>query len=266
MALTELLYQTAIKELEKIDSVGFVKIFGGKFYNMLITPDPAAMYAFRMTPIEIEKAVRAQNKDYPAGTIKTDALEFKLKLDGALKTPEDFENIILRSGANGMLKLGQVAKIELAPLDDEMRVRYNGIKCVAMGLIKQSNSNILAMSKDIRRNLPIIQKTLPPGVNLYVGHDAAVPVEASIDSVYMTILEALALVILVVYLFLQSAKLTIIPFVTIPVSLIGTFTFMYILGFSINSFTCVSRSMISRARSMVPSSPSSRSATIGKPP
>jgi len=237
MELTAILYRTTIRALEKIDSVGHVQPFGAKFYNMQITPDPASMYALKITPIDIEMAIRAQNKDYPAGSIKTDVNSFVLKLGGALNKVEEFENIILRSDKNGMIKLSQVAKVALAPLEDEMRARYNGTQTVAMGLTKQSNSNILKMSAEVREALPQMQKELPAGVKLYIAYDAAVPVDASINSVYMTIFEALVLVVGVVYLFLQSAPLTLIPFVTIPVSLIGTFTFMYFLGFSINTFT-----------------------------
>lgn len=237
MELAAILNKNSVRSLEKIEAVGRVQPIGFKYYNMQITPDPVAMYALKITPTEIEAAIRAQNKDYPAGTIKSDASFFILKLGGALHKVEEFENIILRSDKNGLVKLSQVAKIELAPSEDEMIARYNGARCAAMGLIKQSNSNILEMSEAVRAELPAMQKELPMGVDLHIAYDAAIPVEASIDSVYSTIFEALILVTVVVFLFLQSLRLTIIPFVTIPVSLIGTFAFMYALGFSINTFT-----------------------------
>lgn len=236
MALTEIISQNITKSLERIESVSEARLFGARSYNMNIEPDPVRLYSFKITPIEIESAIMSQNRDYPAGQVKTESHDFVLQLKSALSKEQEFAKIIVKNN-NNLIRLEDVAKVSLAPQDFSTILRYNGTKGIAIGLIKDSSSNLIALSHDVRAALPALQKDLPAGVKLTIAFDQATSVEASIDSVYSTIFEALILVILVVYLFLQSARITIIPFVTIPISLIGTFAFMKALGFSINTFT-----------------------------
>lgn len=238
MTLTNIIYQDITKTLEKIESVGQAKLFGASYYNMNIEPDPVKLYAFKISPIEIEKAVKAQNQDYPAGQIKTDSHNFVLQLQAALSKEEEFARIIVkRDKNNNLTRLEDVAKVRLSPEDSDSILRYNGTKGIAIGLIKASSANLIDLSHEVRKNLPQLQKSLPAGIKLTIAHDQSISVESSINSVYSTIFEALILVGLVIYLFLQSARITIIPLVTIPISLIGTFGFMYAFGFSINIFT-----------------------------
>ncbi len=236
MTLTDIIAQNITKSLEKIESVSEARLFGARSYNMNIEPDPIKLNAFKITPIEIESAILSQNRDYPAGQIKTDSRDFILKLQASLKTEKEFAKIIVKSSPS-LTRLEDVAKVTLSPEDSSTILRYNGNKGIAIGLIKESSSNLISLSHDVRAALPSLQKSLPAGVKLTIAFDQSTSVEASIDSVYSTIFEALLLVILIVYLFLQSARITIIPFVTIPISLIGTFAFMKLLGFSINTFT-----------------------------
>lgn len=243
LELTDILYQNTVKGLEKINSVGKVQMFGARYYTMSIMPDPAVLYSLQIAPEEIESAIRSQNKDYPAGYIKTDTYNYILQLKGQLSSEEEFKNIIIRTTKDGIIKLGQIATVKIEPYDEDVILRYNGEKCIAIGLIKKSKANILELSDDVRKALPELQNDLSKGIKLNIAYDASVSVKESIYSVFFTIFEALILVISVMYLFLRSPKITIIPFVTIPVSLIGTISFMYACGFTINTFTLLAMTL-----------------------
>lgn len=224
--------------LEKLPTVGDSLIFGGRYYTMQIEPDNVKLYQHKISPFEIEQAIVAQNKDYPAGTIKSDVRNFTLKLTASLNNPEEFENIIVKKYPDGTLvKLKDIAKVLLEPMENDVILRYNGKRSMALGLVKQSTANILELSDDVKAMLPKIRNNLPAGVQVEIAHDDALPVKESIKQLFRTIFEAIILVGLVTYIFLASARITLIPLVTIPISLVGTFTVMYFLGFSINTFT-----------------------------
>ena len=224
--------------LEKLPTVGNSRIFGAKYYSMRIEPLNTKMFQHKLSPLDLEIAIREQNKDYPAGSIKNDARNFSLKLNATLNSTEEFKNIIVKKYPDGtIIKLKDIANVSLEPVENDVILRYNGKQSLAVGLIKQSTANIIELSDSVRAELPKIRKNLPAGIKIEVAYDAALPVKASISSVYHTIFEAIALVAAVIYLFLGSLRITLIPLVTIPISLIGTFSAMYMLGFTINTFT-----------------------------
>ncbi|MDG1437144.1 MAG: efflux RND transporter permease subunit [Rickettsiaceae bacterium] len=224
--------------LEKLPTVGNSQVYGARYYSMRIEPIATKMFQHKLTPFEIESAVRSQNKDYPAGSIKTNARSFSIKLSAAINTSEEFGNIIIKKYPDGtIVKLKDIANIGLEPHENDVILRYNGKPSLAVGLIKQSTANIIELADSIRAELPQIKKNLPAGVEISIAYDSSIAVKESIYSVYQTIAEAIILVGLVIYLFLGSLRITLIPLVTIPISLIGTFTAMYLLGFSINTFT-----------------------------
>lgn len=224
--------------LEKLPTVGNSRIFGARYYTMRIEPHNAKLVQHKITPFEIEQAIRAQNKDYPAGLIKTSVRNFTLSLNASLNSPEEFKNIILKKYADGtIVKLSDVASVKLEPLEEDVILRYNGKRSMAVGLTKQSTANIIELSDTVKAELENIRKTLPAGVKVEVAYDGAVPVKASIRAVFFTIFEAIILVGIVTYVFLGSLRITLIPLVTIPISLVGTFSVMYMFGFSINTFT-----------------------------
>lgn len=237
MELTRLVDDNIKTILEKLPTVGRADIYGGKFYTMRIEPDMVKMYQYKIAPMDIEAAILRQNQDYPAGLIKTDYRNFALRLKGTLSTPEEFGEIVLATSNQHNLKLKDLAKVYLAPAENDAILRYNGNRAIAVGIAKQSKSNLLELSKEVRAQLVNIRKNLPPGVEVSIAYDGAIPVDASVRSVFKTIAEAIILVVLVTYLFLGSLRLTIIPLVTIPVSLIATFSVMYAMGFSINTFS-----------------------------
>jgi len=237
LELTKIVQDRVKTVLEKFETIGQVKVYGGKYYSMRIEPDPVKLYQYKMSVLEIEDAIKKQNMNYPVGNIKTTTRDFAIRLDGSLNRPQEFEQIILRVNDRSIIKLQDVAKVYLGPSDTEVIFRYNGKNSIALGLIKQPKANILDLSKEVRSSLERIKKNLPNGINIDVAYDGSISVSASIKSVFHTIIEALILVVIVIYLFLASTRITIIPLLTVPISLIGTFTVMYFLGFSINIFT-----------------------------
>ncbi|PCJ29831.1 MAG: hydrogenase expression protein HypA [Rickettsiales bacterium] len=238
LELTRIVNNQIKAPLEKLSTVGKSRIYGGSYYSMHIEPINTKMFQHKLTPIDLEAAIRSQNKDYPAGSIKTDSRSFSLKLAGSLNKPEEFEDIIVKKYPDGtIIKLKDVAHVRLKPYESDMSMRYNGNQSLAIGLIKQSTANIIELSESVIAELPKIVKTLPPSVKIEIAFDGAVSVKASIRAVYFTIFEAVLLVGFVIYLFLGSLRITMIPLVTIPISLIGTFSAMYMLGFTINTFT-----------------------------
>lgn len=237
LTLTKIVEDIVKTPLEKLETIGQVNVYGGKYYSMRIEPDPVKLYQYKISVLEIENALKQQNKYYPAGTIKTNARDFVVRLDGSLNTPEEFAKIILKVQDSTLIKLQDVAKIYLGAPDPQVIFRYNGKSVIALGLTKQSKANILKLFKEVKSALVTIRENLPAGIMIDIAYDGSVPVNASIKSIFHVIVESVILVILVIYLFLASVSVTIIPLVTIPISLIGTFSAMYYLGFSINIFT-----------------------------
>ncbi|AFC71627.1 efflux RND transporter permease subunit [Rickettsia australis] len=237
LELTKIVEDNLQTPLDKLESVGQSQIYGGREYIMRIEPDSKKLYQHKISLLEIESAIKEQNKDYPTGTIKTKSNNFIITLEGSLSTPEEFGNIILKVQNGGIIKLRDIAKISLTSLDEDIMFRYNGKSSIALGLIKESKANVIDLSNEVTKELERIKESMPKGISMGIAYDGATPVKASIYAVFQTIFEALILVVLVTYLFLASAKITLIPFVTIPVSLIGTCSVMYVFGFSINIFT-----------------------------
>ncbi|KAJ6645087.1 Phenylalanine--tRNA ligase beta subunit [Pseudolycoriella hygida] len=221
LQLTQIVQENIVSLLEKLETVGRVEVHGGKYYSMRIEPDPVKLYQHKMSVLEIENAIKKQNIYYPAGTIKTPTRDFTVRLDGSLSKPEQFEQIILKVKDASILRLQDIAKVYLAPPENNTIVRYNNKSALILGLMKQSKANLLDLSKEVRYSLDKIKKNLPKGVTIDIAYDTSIPVNSSIKSVFFTIFEALILVIIVVYLFLASVRITLIPFVTIPVSLIA---------------------------------------------
>ncbi|WP_319796094.1 efflux RND transporter permease subunit, partial [Rickettsia conorii] len=227
LELTKIIEDNLQTPLDKLESVGQSQIYGGREYIMRIEPDSRKLYQHKISLLEIESAIKEQNKDYPAGTIKTKSNNFIVTLEGSLSTPEEFGNIILKVQNGGIIKLRDIAKISLTSPDEDIIFRYNGKSSIALGLIKESKANVIDLSHEVTKALERIKESMPKGISMGIAYDGATPVKASIYAVFQTICEALILVVLVTYLFLASAKITLIPFVTIPVSLIGTFSVMY---------------------------------------
>lgn len=223
--------------VQNIAGVAQAQVYGNK-YAMRVWLDPARLAAYSMTPADVEAALRRQNIEIPAGRIESTQREFAVLSETDLKTPEQFGAIVLRTGADGYaVRVRDVARVELGADQARFRARYNGRNAVPLGVVKQATANPLAISEGLHKLLPEITRTLPEGMKVEIAYDSTIFIDRSIDEVYTTIAEAMILVVIVIFLFLRSARATLIPIVTIPVSLIGAFAVMYLFGFSINTLT-----------------------------
>ncbi|CAN5205178.1 efflux RND transporter permease subunit [soil metagenome] len=222
--------------IQTINGVAQAQVYGSQ-YAMRVWLDADRLAAFELTPADVEDALRRQNVEVPAGRVESIEREFTVLSETDLRTPDEFANIILRDSGGYLVRLGDVARVELGPDNDRFRARYNGRTAVPLGIVKQATANPLQISAGLKELLPQITETLPEGMKVEMAYDSTVFIEASIESVYATIAEAILLVVLVIFLFLRSARATLIPLVTIPVSLIGAFALMYAFGFTINTLT-----------------------------
>ncbi|MBP2231577.1 multidrug efflux pump [Azospirillum agricola] len=226
--------------LQNLPGVAQVRIFGERRFAMRLWLDPQRMAAYRVTPQDVEAALRKQNVEIPAGRVESVSREFTVVSETDLRTPEEFERIILRDDSGYLVRLRDVGRAEIGALDERVSARFNGRGAVAIGVVKQSTANPLDVSKAVNDALPVIRAALPDGMGVDVGYDSSVFIAKSIDAVFHTIFEAIVLVVLVIFFFLRSLRATLVPLVTIPVSLIGGFALMYAFGFSINTLTLLS--------------------------
>ena len=237
LQITDYIDRFIVDRLKNLNGVADVTIFGERRYAMRIWIDRERLAAYQLTVQDVETALRAQNVELPSGRIESTDREFPVLSRTGLTTPEDFGRIVVKLAKGYQVRLNEVARVELGAADERRESKYNGAPAIAVGVIKQATANPLDVSKAVRTVLPDINRGLPNGLVATVGNDDSVFIERSIQAVFRTILEAIGLVVLVILLFLRSARASIIPIVTIPISLIATFTMMYIFGFSVNTLT-----------------------------
>jgi multidrug efflux pump len=230
-------------ELSRLSGVGQVQIFGGGEYAMRIWIDPDKAAARGLTASDIVNAIREQNIQVAAGTIGQQptqdvAFELTVNAKGRLITEEEFEQIIVKTGPHGeKLRLRDVARAEMGSGEYALRSLLNNKKAVGMGVFQLPGSNALAVSQAVRARMAELKQKMPEGVDYAIAYDPTVFVDKSIDAVIHTLLEAILLVVLVVVIFLQTWRASIIPLAAVPVSLVGTFAVMHALGFSINNLS-----------------------------
>ena len=214
-----------------------VRIFGERQVSMRVDLDRTRLAGYKLTVQDVEEAIRRQNAEIAAGRIESSAREFTVVAETDLQTPEQFNNIIVANVAGFPVRLRDVGTAYIGPVDERVISRYNGNPSLNIGVIKQAVANPLELSQAVRAEVAEINKNLPEGMKLVVAYDTSVFIDRSIKSVFETIGEAIALVVLVIFFFLRSLRATLIPIVTIPVSLIGAFGLMYAFGFTINTLT-----------------------------
>ncbi|MEZ5740187.1 MAG: efflux RND transporter permease subunit [Burkholderiaceae bacterium] len=223
--------------LQTLPGAADVQIFGDRVYSMRIWIDPDRLAAFRLSPADIEDAIRRQNVELPSGRIESDTREFNVVSRSDLNQVSEFEKVVVRVVDGYPVRIVDVARVEIAAESERSIVRYNGAAAVGMGLIKQATANPLILAKALRETLPQLQAELPEGVKVNIAYDSTVFIDRSIDAVFKTIAEAVILVGLVTFLFLGRLRAALIPVVTIPVCLVSAFSLMDLFGFSINTLT-----------------------------
>ena len=237
--------RTHIKDqLARLDGVGDVQLFGAGEYSMRIWMNPEKLAIRNLTTGDVVKAIREQNIEVAAGALNappgpnSNAFQVNINTRGRLITEDDFLNIIVRSDASGSVThLRDVARVELGSNNYALRSLLNNREAVAIPIFQRPGSNAIAISDEVRKEMAELKKDFPQGVDFSIVYDPTVFVRGSIDAVVHTLFEAIVLVVLVVILFLQTWRASIIPLVAVPVSLIGTFAIMYIAGFSLNALS-----------------------------
>ncbi|CAN5637749.1 efflux RND transporter permease subunit [soil metagenome] len=222
--------------IQTIPGVAQAQVFAST-YAMRVWLQPQRLAGFGLTPADVETALRAQNVEIPAGRVESSEREFTVLSETDLRTPEAFGDIILGESGGYLVRLRDVARVELGAQEQRFRARYNGVNAVPLAVVKQAVANPLDISADLEAMLPLIQRTLPEGMRVEVAFDSTIFIEKSIAEVYVTVAEAVVLVVLVIFLFLRSWRAILIPLVTIPLSLVGAFALMYAFGFTINTLT-----------------------------
>ena len=233
-----------VEPLKRVPGVGNVIVFGARDYAMRIWLRPELLAEFGLTVGDIANVVREQNAQYAVGKIGQEPsagqvqLTYTVNAEDRLKTPEQFAAIVVRADADGrVLRLGDIARVELGARDYGSEARLNGREAVFLGVFLQPGANALATGDGVQERVAELARYFPAGIEYQLPFDTTRFVEVSIEEVVKTLAEAMLLVFLVVYLFLQSFRATLIPMLAVPVSLIGTFAGMYALGFSINTLT-----------------------------
>jgi HAE1 family hydrophobic/amphiphilic exporter-1 len=229
--------------LKRVPGVGDVIIFGERKYAMRVWLDPARLAARGLTATDVVNALVEQNVEIPAGQLgqppsnSTQAFQIPVRVVGRLTSPSEFDSIIVKNSANGLVLLKDVGRSEVGAEDYSTSLKYMGRDAMGIGVIQLSNANALEVDKNARAALAELSKSFPPGLEYAVAFDSTTVVGDSIREVLWTLGMAVLIVITVIFLFLLDWRATIIPAVTIPVSLIGTFAFIKLFGFSINSLT-----------------------------
>lgn len=240
LELTDFADRFIADRVQNVTGVAEVRILGQRQYAMRIWLDRARMAAYNITVQEIEAALEAQNVEIPSGRIESSDREFTVLSQTSLTTPEQFQQIVIKDVNNFPVKLRDVAKVELGAREERNAAWFAGRPSVTIGIVKQATANPLDVSAGIITALPEITEDLPDGMAIATSYDTSIFIDRSIQAVYSTIGEAVVLVVLIIFIFLRSVRATLIPLVTIPVSLIGAFTLMYAFGFTVNTLTLLS--------------------------
>ena len=225
------------QRLQTIPGVGNSFIAGERRYSMRIWLSAKELAARDLTVQNVETAIRSRNIEIPAGRIESANREFTVRSLGELKTPQEFGDLVVANQGGQLVRLKDLARVELGPRDERSMLRFNGTSAVAVGIVRQSKANMVDVADSIRAALPRIEEALPPGVTLRTAFDQSIYVKRSISETIETLFLAFALVVVVIFLFLRNLRATIIPGLAIPVSIIGAFGAMFILGYSVNTFT-----------------------------
>jgi multidrug efflux pump len=237
-ALTDYAERYLVDRFSVLDGVARVRVGGRLNYAMRIWLDRSKMAARNLTVSDIEQALRAENIEIPAGSIDSKERQFTVRIERTFRSAEDFSSLVVSKGSSGYLtRLGDIARVEKTAEEERLFFRGNGVPMVGIGIIKQSTANTLAVARAAKAERERINPTLPAGMSIEQSYDTSVFIENAIDEVYKTLGIAIVLVVLVIYLFLGSARATLVPAITVPISLIATSLVLLVLDYSVNMLT-----------------------------
>ena len=234
LELSEIADLTVKEQLQTISDVSGVQIWGEKRYSMRLWLDPAKMAGYGVTPTDIKNALDRENVELPSGSIEGNTTELTIRTMGLMHTTQEFNELVVREDADRIIRLSDVGRAELGPQDTRSYMKMNGIPMVGVVVIPQPGANHIEIADAVYKRMETMKKDLPDDVVTSYGFDNTRFIRASIDEVKQTVYEAFVLVIIIIFLFLRNWRVTLIPCIVIPVSLIGTFFIMYVAGFSIN--------------------------------
>jgi len=237
MELTDYVDRYIIDQMTSLPGVANVFIGGRRKFAMRIWLDRSEMAARGIAVSDIERALQRQNIDIPAGRIESTSRELTVRTDTRLNTPEEFRNVIIARDGDVLVRIGDVARVEIGPRTTRQGLRYNSINAVGVGIVRQSQSNALEVAEEIRAILPRVKAALPEDITMVVSRDDTTFVENSLRQVFFALAIALILVVVVIYLFIGNIRATLIPAVTIPISICASFLVLYAFGYSINVLT-----------------------------
>ena len=237
LQINDLVNRIVKPRLQTVTGVADVRIFGERKYAMRVWLDPDKLAAYRLSTQDVEDAITRSNLEVPAGRIESQQREFSVTSQTDLARPSQFGDIVVKSVNGFPVKVRDVSRVQEGAADERSATRLNGRSAISAGVIRQATANPLTLSAGVREMLPKLKADLPPGVSIEVANDNSVFIDRSIRNVYRTIVEAIVLVALVIFVFLRTFRASIIPIVTIPVSLVGTFALMALAGFTINTLT-----------------------------
>jgi multidrug efflux pump len=237
LQLSDIADRIVKRRLQSLPGVGRAFIGGERRMSMRIWLSARELEARGLTVQDVESAVQSRNVEVPAGRIESQKREFTVRSLGELKTPEEFAELTVASPNGQLVKLRDLARVELGPEEDRSALRYKGVPAVGVGIVRQSKSNLVEIADRVLAELPHIQEELPAGVGLEVAFDQSIFVRRSIKEAEESLIIAGVLVIIIIFVFLRNLRATIIPGLAIPTSIVGTFAILYFLGFSINNLT-----------------------------
>lgn len=237
LELSEIADLTVKEQLQTISDVSSVSIWGEKRYSMRLWLDPTKMAGYGITPVDIKNAMDNENVELPSGSIEGNTVELTLRTMGQMHTAKEFNNVVIKEVDGQVIRLSDIGYAELGAADIKSYMKMNGVPMVGVVVIPQPGANHIEIADAVYERMEQMRKDLPDDVDFSYGFDNTKFIRASIAEVESTVYEAFALVIIIIFLFLRDWRVTLIPCIVIPVSLIGAFFVMYIAGFSINVLT-----------------------------
>ena len=234
LEISEIADLTIKEQLQTISDVSAVQIWGEKRYSMRIWLDPAKMAGYGITPVDVKSALDRENVELPSGSIEGNTTELTIRTMGLMHTSQEFNDLVIKQSDSRIIRLSDIGRAELGPQDTRSYMKMNGVPMVGVVVVPQPGANHIEIADAVYERVEQMRKDLPEDVVLNYGFDNTHFIRASINEVKQTVYEAFILVIIIIFLFLRNFRVTLIPCIVIPVSLIGTFFLMYLAGFSIN--------------------------------